>query len=206
MFVRTTTVIAEPTGIDRGIEFLRDEAMPTLATLDGYIGLSTLVDRHMGRCITAASWQSVEAMRRSEVQAAALRGRYVAAIGGEETAVEEWEAALMHRSHTVTDGSAARVTWLEGDVYAIEDSIDAYRSVMATLEGLPGFASASLLIDRHTAQAVATVCYDTRAAMERNRPRANEIRARIVEETGSEVIEVAEFEVALAHLAVPELV
>jgi heme-degrading monooxygenase HmoA len=206
MFVRTTTVIGDPTGIDRATALLRDEAMPMLARLDGFVGLSSLVDRHTGRCITASAWQSAQAMRDSEAPTGAFRGRYVAALGGEETALEEWEVALMHRAHHATEGSAARVTWLEGDVYTIDDSIDVYRSSMATLEGLPGFASASLLIDRRTAQAASTVCYDTRAALERNRTRANEVRARIAEQSGVEVIEVAEFEVALAHLAVPELV
>jgi hypothetical protein len=43
-------------------------------------------------------------------------------------------------------------------------------------------------------------------AMARNRERATELRSRRVRELGAEVIDVAEFELAIAHLRVPELV
>jgi hypothetical protein len=43
-------------------------------------------------------------------------------------------------------------------------------------------------------------------AMARNRDRASELRSRRVRELGAEVIDVAEFELAIAHLRVPELV
>src|SRR6478735_7053634 len=106
MFVRTTTVVAQPAGIDRGVAFLHDESMPTLASVDGYVGLSSLIDRHTGRCITATAWQSSEAMHGTEELAAALRGRYVAATGGEEADSAHWEVGLMHRFHNAPDGSA----------------------------------------------------------------------------------------------------
>ncbi|AGL24151.1 hypothetical protein I917_18060 [Mycobacterium tuberculosis str. Haarlem/NITR202] len=43
-------------------------------------------------------------------------------------------------------------------------------------------------------------------AMARNRDRASELRSRRVRELGAEVLDVAEFELAIAHLRVPELV
>lgn len=206
MFVRTSTVITTPASIDQGTRYLQDEAMPELTALEGFVGLSCLVDRHMARCVTATAWQTIDTMRASEPAVAGIRGRYAAMAEGEESTVDEWEVALMHRVHTTTEGSAARVTWLEGDPYAIEDSIDAYRGAMPTLEGLPGFASASLLLDRRTAQAVSTVVYDTPEALVRSRTKAGAVRTRVAEETGTEIIEVADFEVALSHLRVPELV
>jgi hypothetical protein len=43
-------------------------------------------------------------------------------------------------------------------------------------------------------------------AMARNRDRATELRSRRVRELGAEVLDVAEFELAIAHLRAPELV
>jgi len=43
-------------------------------------------------------------------------------------------------------------------------------------------------------------------AMARNRDRATELRSRRVRDLGAEVVDVAEFELAIAHLRVPEVV
>jgi heme-degrading monooxygenase HmoA len=206
MFVRTTSTTATQEGIDRGIRYVRDEVLPALMSIDGYVGLSALVDRATGRCITASAWESASAMRASESEVQSLRQRFVAASESLDATVEEWEVALMHRRHPAGENACARVSWLQGDPFAIEDSIDSFRAIVPALEKLPGFASASLLIDRATARAVSTVVYDTADDMARSRPQASDIRARVADETGTDVLEVAEFDLAVAQLRVPELV
>ena len=62
---RTTNFQAQPSCIDAGIAHVRDEVMPALAALDGFIGLSLLVDRESGRCIAASAWETQEAERAS---------------------------------------------------------------------------------------------------------------------------------------------
>lgn len=39
--------------------------MPALEEMDGYIGLSMLVDRESGRCIATSAWETEEAQRSS---------------------------------------------------------------------------------------------------------------------------------------------
>lgn len=52
---------------------------------------------------------------------------------------------------------------------------------------------------------MSTATYDNRAAMQRSREQADAIRSAESLETGAEVLQVCEFELALAHLRVPEM-
>jgi heme-degrading monooxygenase HmoA len=206
MFARTTTLTARQPGIDRGIRYVRDEVMPALQAIDGFVGLSALVDQSTGRCIVTTSWQSLPAMRANEPRVRPIRAKGVAAFDGENSIVDEWEVAIMHRAHTSEDAACAQVSWIEGDPDTMGDTIDAFRVSVHELERLPGFASASLLVDRTGGRAVSTVAYDSAEAMAKARARASEIRTHVADSTGTYVIEIAEFELALSHLRVPELV
>lgn len=205
MFARTTAVTAQPTSIDRGIRCVEEQAIPALQGIEGFVGLSTLVDRATGRCVITSSWRSAEAMRNSLAQVQPIRDRCVAAFDATESTVDEWEVALMHRAHTAERAAGAHVSWLEGDPDTMGDLVDAFRAAVPSLEQLPGFASASFLIDRPAGRAVSTVVYDA-AAMARARPHANDIRTTVADAAGAYVIEVAEFELAVSQLRVPELV
>jgi hypothetical protein len=52
---------------------------------------------------------------------------------------------------------------------------------------------------------VSSVTYDSLEALERNRDAAMSVRSVGTQDAGAEVLEVCEFELALAHLRVPEL-
>jgi hypothetical protein len=49
------------------------------------------------------------------------------------------------------------------------------------------------------------VSYDSLEAMDNNREAAASMRAATTKDAGAEVLDVCEFELALAHLRVPEL-
>ena len=73
------------------------------------------------------------------------------------------------------------------------------------MEDLEGFCSASFLINRSTGRAVSSATFDSQDAMERNRDRATELRNTRTRELGADIVDVGEFELALAHLRVPEM-
>ena len=84
--------------------------------------------------------------------------------------------------------------------------VDFYKSdVLPALENLEGFCSASFLMNR-SGRAVSTATFDSREAMERNREQARELRNVRSREMGADVVDVGEFELAIAHLRVPEMV
>jgi heme-degrading monooxygenase HmoA len=202
---RTTTIQAQPSSMDDGIAYIRDTVMPALEALEGFIGLSLLVDRSSGRCIATSAWQSEEAMRASEQATRQVRNRAAEIFGGSAD-VEEWEIAVLHRDHRSGDGARVRATWVRLSPDQIDRGIEVYKTnVLPALEELEGFCSASLLVDRASGRAVSSATYDSVEAMEQNRDQLDRLRAAGTQEAGAEVLDEREFELAIAHLRVPEM-
>lgn len=205
MYARSTTIMARPESVDAGIAEVRDNVMPMIEQMEGCTGLSMLVDRQSGRCITTSAWQSEEAMRATDAQLQPIRERIGELLGGSPQ-VEEWEIAVLHRDHKSVDGACSRVTWVQVDPATMDRAIDVYKlASVPRAEELEGFCSASLLVDRSSGRAVSTVTYDSIEAMERNREAAASMRSAASKDAGAEVLDMGEFQLALAHLRVPEL-
>ena len=75
MYARSTTFRAQSSPIDADIAHVRDTVMPALEGIEGYIGLSLLVDRPSRRCIATSSWRSEGAMRASAEAVRPVRDR-----------------------------------------------------------------------------------------------------------------------------------
>jgi Antibiotic biosynthesis monooxygenase len=205
MHARSTTIRANPDSIEQGIALVRDEVMPMVLGMEGCIGISMLVERVSGRCIATTAWQSKEAMDASAEQVRPLRDRAAEMLGGRPQ-VDEWEIAVMHRDHTSAPGACVRVTWLRMPPDQLDRGIDVYKmGILPALQEFEGFCSASLMVDRNEGYVVTSLTFDSREAMERSRERGEELRQRGVRELGAELMEVGEFELALAHLRVPEM-
>jgi heme-degrading monooxygenase HmoA len=205
MYARSTTIRGKVSSIDDGVAHVRDVVMPAIQVVDGFVGLSMIVDRESGRCIITSAWRSVETMRASEDSVKARRDGAAHVLHG-TSLVEEWEIAVMHRAHLSREGACVRSTWFQIDPNQVEPAIDVYRfTSLPAIDELEGFCSASLLVDREAGRAVSSVTYDSRGAMERNRTMAGAVRASGSEEAGARVLDVCEFELAIAHLRAPDL-
>jgi hypothetical protein len=205
VYARSTSIQAQASNIDAGIAYVRDEVMPALQDMDGYVGLSLLVDRESGRCIATSAWETEDALRTSTEQAAPLRDRATEIFGGEVT-VEPWEIGVLHRDHRSIEGACVRATWLKMPQDQIERAIEFYKtSVLPSLEDLEGFCSSSLMINRSSGRGVSSTTFDSRDAMDRNREHARELRNTRTRELGADIVDVGEFELAIAHLRVPEM-
>ncbi len=203
MYARSTTMRGRPEVVDDLTAFIRDDVMPTVTRLDGCVGLSLLVDRD-GRCIATSAWESEASMRASAERVAGLRER-AAVLFGVTPEVQEWEIAVLHRAHH--DGGCARVTWTRTDPANLDRVIEAYReSLMPWWEDTPGFCSNSLLVDRSDGRCVSTVVFESHEAMAHTRDQFTTLREEFAGKMGMDLLEVAEFDLALAHLRVPETV
>jgi len=205
VFARSTTIQARPESIDAGVAYIRDEVMPEIQNMAGCIGLSMLVDRQSGRCIATSAWRSEEEMRATDERLRSTRDRAGEILGGSPQ-VEEWEIAQLHRDHRSAAGARVRSTWMRVEPAQLDRAIDIFKvASLPAIEELDGFCSASLLVSRESGRMVSSVTYDNPEAMERNRDAATSVRSVGTKEAGAEVLEVCEFELALAHLRVPEL-
>ena len=203
MYARSTTMRGRTEIVDDLTAFIRDDVMPTVTRLDGCVGLSLLIDRD-GRCIVTTAWETGAAMHASAERVAGLRER-TAVMFGVAPEVQEWEIAVLHRAHQA--GDCARVTWTRTDPANLNRVIDAYReSLMPWWEETPGFCSNSLLVDRTDGRCVSTVVFESREAMTHTRDQFSTLREEFAGRMGMDLLEVAEFDLVLAHLRVPETV
>ncbi|MGB9305101.1 MAG: hypothetical protein WCB92_15880 [Mycobacterium sp.] len=205
MYARSSTIQAQPSTIDAGIAQVRDAVMPALGGIEGFTGLSLMVDRSSGHCIATTAWQSEEALRASEQSVRPVRDRLAEVLGG-TAQVEEWEIAGLHRDHRSGEGSRVRATWVKVAPDQIDRGIDLFKlTVLPALEELEGFCSASLMVDRASGRGVSSVVYDSVDALERSRDQLDRLRDAATQEAGAEVLDERDFELAIAHLRVPEM-
>ena len=206
MYARTTTMRVEPRDVDGLVTLAHDEIMPMVTQLDGCVGLSLLVDRDTGRCIITSAWESEESLHAS-IEAVRESRERAARRFAATPEMQEWEIAVLHRAHRVGDGACARVVWTRTDPANLERVLDAYRdSLMPWWEETAGFCSNSLLVDRADGTCSSTVVFESREAMAGTRDQFTTLREEFVQRMGMEIVEVAEFDLALAHLRVPETV
>ena len=206
MYARTTTVRGDPGAVDEGIEYVRDAVWPMLQNMSGCVGMSMLADREAGRCIVTAAWATEEAMRASAESVRDTRSKAAEVLRADTVDVQEWEIAALHRVHPAGPDACARVIWTEADPSKVDGMVDAFRmSLLPRMEELPGFCSVSLMIDRMTGRASAAVTYESRDAMMRSRQTGTALRDDFAAAMGARITEVAEFDLALAHLRVPEM-
>jgi hypothetical protein len=113
----------------------------------------------------------------------------------------------MHRLHSAHHGACARVIWTEGDPAGADRMIDSFRmTVLPQLEDLPGCCSVSVMLDRTSGRSVVTTTYDSPQDMIAARERATQLREEFMQQMNRNITEVAEFDLVVAHLRVPETV
>jgi heme-degrading monooxygenase HmoA len=205
VYARSTTVHADPQRVDEGISVVRHEVMPAVQGMPGCLGLSMLVDRGTGRCIVATSWDSAESMTAGRGAVTAMWEQATDVMGG-SSEVQEWEIVVLHRAHRAPESACCRVTWTRGDPARMDETAETFRAaVVPRLDEMPGFSSVSIMGDRQTGMSVLTATYDDRRSLDASSGTVQAMREEFLQQTGSELVEVAEFDVVIHRLRVPEM-
>ena len=207
MYARSTTMQGNPQMIDQVIAYVRDQVMPMVEGMEGYVGISMICDRETGRCIATTTWDSAEAMRASSERVQASRAQAAEMMGGASLDVQEWEVVAMHRTRDTPQDGAVRLIWARGEQGQLDRIVDAWRmTIPPQLEQMPGFCAVSVLADRDTMRAVSAVSYESREMMDRSADQALTLRDRFAATMGFDITDVEEYDVVLAHLRIPEMV
>jgi hypothetical protein len=165
-----------------------------------------LADRVSGRSIVTTTWRDRECMDASLHTVRGFWDRSTEVMGG-LAEIEEWEVAVVHRRKQRTPGASSRVTWVRADPRRVDDVIDAGRmALVPQLEELPGFVAVSLLIQRDTGRMVCSFTVDSRTALEDTRATGSALREQFIQHMGVEVDDMAEFDLVVVELPVPETV
>jgi heme-degrading monooxygenase HmoA len=209
MYARSTTFRGNPNAIDDGIAYTRDTVLPTVQQMAGCVGLSMLVDRHTGRCVVTTSWDDAEAMRRGAAADRPLRATTISTVGGVESEAEvvEWAVGVLHRVRPAPQRAACRVIRTRGPIGQTDRVIEGFRTNIAPrIDDLPGFCSVSLLVAPEIGRCAVATVYEDRQTMNRAKGQAQAMREEFTTHMGMHITGVAEFDLALAHLRVPETV
>ena len=206
MYARSTIFRGDPSALDDGIAYVRDKVLPAARQMDGCLGLSMLVDRHTGRCIVTTSWDDADAMLRSAEAMQPIRETAVRTVNGTEVEVAEWSIDVLHRKRTAPEGAAVRVMWARGPAGPMDPVVEGFRTIVVPrVELLPGFCSVSLLVDHGSGRSAIAATYEDRQTMNRAKGQALAIREEYADRMGLHVVGVAEFDLPIAHLRVPEM-
>jgi quinol monooxygenase YgiN len=205
LYARSTSIRGNPDDIEKGVAYLRDEVLPKMQQAEGCIGLSVLADHDGGRCIVTTAWADQRAMRATAEEDRTVQDHLMQTVGGHHVDVAQWEIAILHRDRPSGDGAGAQVSWTRIALPHVDDLLAAYRSnLMPKLQELPGFCSLSMMVDRRQGRTVSVTSFETREALGLVRRHARSLREQFARAMGAQIVDVAEMDLAIAHLRAPE--
>jgi quinol monooxygenase YgiN len=207
MYARSTTAQGDPATLDDAIAFVGEKEFPAITGIPGCVGLSMLADRDTGRVIVSSAWSDERSMKKSAEMVRPMQDRLMGMLKAEDALIQPWEIAVLHRRRSSSQGARATVTWARVDPENLDAVVADYRDrVLAPLKELPGFCSLSLVVDRAQGRTVSVTNFADRAALEGSREQARSMREQFAQAAGATIVEVAEMDVVVAHLGVPETV
>ncbi len=94
MYARVTTIEGSPDKMDDATRHIQDQTLPQLQQMDGFKGFAALADRHSGKVLGVAFWESEEALRATEEAVSSVRSGAAEAAGGTVAGVEHYEVVV----------------------------------------------------------------------------------------------------------------
>jgi heme-degrading monooxygenase HmoA len=105
VFVRVTTVEADPAKTAEGIAYFKEKVVPVIRAQAGSRTALLLVNRKSGRTFSASGWDTEKDLKASEAAVTALRDEAIKKFGGKGGKVEAFE---VYFTEILTPAGAAR--------------------------------------------------------------------------------------------------
>jgi heme-degrading monooxygenase HmoA len=100
MYARVTTLEGSPDKMDDATRHVQEQMLPQLQQMDGFKGFIALGDRHSGKLLGVAFWESEEALQASEQAVSSVRGDAAEAASGTVAGVERYEVTVYEAPST----------------------------------------------------------------------------------------------------------
>ncbi|MGW2718579.1 hypothetical protein [Streptomyces sp. NPDC001492] len=202
MFVRTVYATGDPAKVDTAIRALNSQGRDLLEERPGYRGAGIFVDRELGKLLAVSWWESEEARRNSDEVMRERRGALLEPFAA-TTAVENYEAVVVHQVRQPEAGGGLRLTRLEFDPMDADLLAETFRaSVVPRLDSLSGLARTSLLVDRERGRGLVGALFTDRNALAASRGAQAAARHEGAAKAHVTVIGLEEFEVVHADARV----
>lgn len=204
MFVRISTIMAEPARIDDGITYMREEVQPRVEELAGSLGLSMWVDRSSGRAVVSALWTDWESLQASSATTAAFRQDVAKRLAG-QSAMEVYELAHLHRVKPGQPGYWTRAVHIDVPANDMDRLIHHFQSTsLPDIQQHDGLVAATMGVNREDGKALVTATFDTRQALDASGSASQKRRDKATSDVpSSTVTSVVEVELVIAGFRDP---
>jgi heme-degrading monooxygenase HmoA len=198
VYVRITTV-NDANNIDKGIEYLRDVAVPQLREQRGFRGVHASGDRAAGIFSVLTLWDTGKDLDASESAGEKLRTESLAVFGGSKPTVERFEQTVDEVGlQRPTSNSRLQISWVKMDPALVDDNLEFFKaSVLPEINSMPGFQALRQLINRTTGEGAVGIVWADHEALQASEARMEQ-RRDVAESRGIEFGDTVEREILFA--------
>jgi heme-degrading monooxygenase HmoA len=198
LHVRLNLITADPIRLGDSVKFVENEVRPMVESQPGNLGMAMKLNPDIGVAILESFWVSGDALRASERMAAPNRAAAVRRASGTVT-VERYSVPVFEREAPLRSGEGVRVTRLDVQPGALEDTVAAFGDVTVPwLADTEGFCSTLLFIDRTSGRSVVETVWRDREALAASRSAAAAIRVNTVRATNGVIRSVEEYQLVFS--------
>jgi heme-degrading monooxygenase HmoA len=198
LHVRLNLITADPIRLGDSVKFVENEVRPVVESQPGNLGMTLKLNPDIGVAILESFWVSGDALRASELMAAPNRAAAVRRASGTVT-VERYSVPVFEREAPLRSGEGVRVTRLDVQPGAVEDTVAAFGDVTVPwLADTEGFCSTLLFIDRTSGRSVVETVWRDPEALAASRSAAAAIRVNTVRATNGVIRSVEEYQLVFS--------
>ena len=153
MYTRLLTFTGA-TGIDAGVDYLREEALPILEAQRGFRGVSASADRAGNLMNILSLWETEADRSASDSALGKAREEAVKLVGG-GLEIENFEETVQVITKPPVAGCVLNVVRVRMEPASIERNITWFKeSIVPTITAQKGFCALRNMVDRHTGRAL----------------------------------------------------
>lgn len=176
-YARRTVTKASPDSLDTAIKVVREQVIPAVQGIPGFMGGYWLADRGTGDGVAFTFFDNKEALETSRPAADQIRTGAAQAIGAEVVSVDHFDVLANTGEKVHETATHARIAEAGGSADAVETAARQIKeNVIPAARQLPGFQGGFWLINRDSNQATGVTLFDSASSLEASLAPAEKIR------------------------------